>query len=64
MSAKIAVLAGDGIGPKIHAQTVARGMFSRVRGDVYCIAPPIVTDEPTLDRIVAILADSVRAVLG
>lgn len=54
----------DAIGPKIHAATVERGMFSRVRGDVYCIAPPIVTSEDTLDQIAAILADATRAVLG
>ncbi len=53
-----------GIGPKVHAATVERGMFSRVRGDVYCIAPPIVTPEETIDRIPEILAESVRAVLG
>ena len=56
--------AGEKIGPRIHSATVERGMFSRVRGDVYCIAPPIVTDEETLDRIPAILADSVQTVLG
>ena len=54
----------DAIGPKIHAATVARGMFSRVRGDVYCIAPPIVTDEATLDRIPEILAGATKEVLG
>ncbi len=54
----------EGIGPKIHAAGVERGMFSRVRGDVYCIAPPIVTGEDTLDRIVDILAASTKAVLG
>ena len=53
-----------GVGPKVHAATVERGMFSRVRGDVYCIAPPIVTPEETIDRIPEILADSVKAVLG
>lgn len=54
----------DGIGPKIHAAGAERGMFSRVRGDVYCIAPPIVTEEQTLDQIVDILAESTKAVLG
>ena len=56
--------AGEAIGPKIHNETVKRGMFSRVRGDVYCVAPPIVTDENTLDQIPEILADATRAVLG
>jgi adenosylmethionine-8-amino-7-oxononanoate aminotransferase len=56
--------ANEGIGPRIHAATVERGMFSRVRGDVYCLAPPIVTSEETIDEVVEILADATRAVLG
>jgi len=39
-------------------------MFSRVRGDVYCIAPPIVTEESTIDEIAEILAASTQVVLG
>jgi adenosylmethionine-8-amino-7-oxononanoate aminotransferase len=56
--------ASDGIGAKVHGETVKRGMFSRVRGDCYCVAPPIVTSEATLDDIASILGDSVEAVLG
>ena len=56
--------ASDGIGAKVHAETVKRGMFSRVRGDCYCVAPPIVTSESTIDDIASILGDSVQAVLG
>jgi adenosylmethionine-8-amino-7-oxononanoate aminotransferase len=54
----------DAIGARIHEETVARGMFSRVRGDVYALAPPIVTEEQTLDDMVSILADATRAVIG
>ena len=54
----------DGIGAKINAETMARGLFSRVRGDAYFLAPPIVTDEATIDRMVEILAESTKAVLG
>ena len=39
-------------------------MFSRVRGDVYCLAPPIITSEETIDDMVEILAEATRAVLG
>ncbi|MEO1842117.1 MAG: aspartate aminotransferase family protein [Pseudomonadota bacterium] len=56
--------ASDGIGAKVHAETVKRGMFSRVRGDCYCVAPPIVTSESTIDDIASILGDSVEAALG
>ena len=54
----------DGIGAKVNAPTMERGMFSRVRGDAYYIAPPIVTNDATLDRIVEIMAESTKAVLG
>ncbi len=54
----------DGIGAKINAETMERGLFSRVRGDAYFLAPPIVTSEETLDEMVGILADSIKAVLG
>ena len=56
--------AAEAIGPKIHAETMERGMFSRVRGDVYCLAPPVVTSESSIDRIVEIMADATKAVLG
>ena len=35
--------ASEKIGPKVHQAGVERGLFSRVRGDVYCLAPPIIT---------------------
>ena len=56
--------AAEGIGPKIHSATVERGMFSRVRGDAYCVAPPIVTSEETLDQVVEILADATKRCLA
>ena len=52
------------LGYAVAAAGVERGLFSRVRGDVYCIAPPIVTPEDVIDRIPEILAESVKAVLG
>jgi adenosylmethionine-8-amino-7-oxononanoate aminotransferase len=52
------------IGPRIHLATQERGMFTRLRGDVYCIAPPVITAESTLDEIVTILRASTEAVLG
>ena len=56
--------AKENVGAKIHGETVSRGMFSRTRGDVYCIAPPIVTEESTIDDIAEILAASTQAALG
>ena len=56
--------AGEKIGIRIYDEARQRRLFSRVRGDVYCLAPPIVTTHNQLDRIVDILRDSVKAVLG
>ncbi len=56
--------AKENVGPRIHAEGVERGLFSRVRGDVYQIAPPIVTSEENIDRCVEIIAESTKAVLG
>jgi adenosylmethionine-8-amino-7-oxononanoate aminotransferase len=54
----------DKMGPRIYAETQRRGLFSRMRGDIFLLAPPIVITTDELDRTVEILAESVRAVLG
>ncbi|MGE5193675.1 MAG: aspartate aminotransferase family protein [Deltaproteobacteria bacterium] len=57
--------ATDQIGSKVHAAAQKRGLFSRLRGEsVFCLAPPVVTPYPILDRIVEIMAAAVREVLG
>ena len=60
----VAAMAADAVGPRIHAEGVKRGLFSRTRGDVYQLAPPIVSSEQTIDRCVEILAEATKAVLG
>jgi adenosylmethionine-8-amino-7-oxononanoate aminotransferase len=52
------------VGGRIHAEAVARGLFSRVRGDTFVLAPPFITPDAVLDRISEILASAVGAVLG
>jgi adenosylmethionine-8-amino-7-oxononanoate aminotransferase len=52
------------VGIRIHEAAQERGLFSRLRGDVFCLAPPMVTSYEQLDRIVAILRESTEAVLG
>ena len=52
------------IGARVHAEALERGLFSRVRGDVFLLAPPIITTHAQLERAVETLAASVRAVLG
>jgi adenosylmethionine-8-amino-7-oxononanoate aminotransferase len=52
------------IGVRVHAAAQERGLFSRLRSDVFCLAPPIVTTQSQLDRIVEILKNATDAVLG
>jgi L-2,4-diaminobutyrate transaminase len=52
------------VGESLHAAATERGLFSRVRDDVYVLAPPLVTSRQELDRIVSILGDAIHAVLG
>jgi adenosylmethionine-8-amino-7-oxononanoate aminotransferase len=55
---------GEQVGARIHAEAIARGLFSRVRGDVFVLAPAFVTPDAMLERIGEILAESTKAVLG
>jgi adenosylmethionine-8-amino-7-oxononanoate aminotransferase len=61
---KTPFLPDEQIGARVHAETQARGLFSRVRGDVFVLAPPFVTPDRVLDRIGEILASATKAVLG
>jgi adenosylmethionine-8-amino-7-oxononanoate aminotransferase len=55
----------DQIGSNVHAAAQKRGLFSRLRGEsVFCLAPPVITPYPILDRIVEVLAESLSEVLG
>ena len=56
--------ASDKTGARVHAETEKRGLFSRVRGDVYVLAPPVVITDAEIDRTVEVLSESVSAVLG
>jgi adenosylmethionine-8-amino-7-oxononanoate aminotransferase len=40
-----------------------RGLFTRLVADTICLAPPLVTTDEQIDRIVEILADAIPAVL-
>ena len=52
------------VGARIHAQAIARGLFSRVRGDTFVLAPPFVIGDDLLDRIAEALAGATAAVLS
>jgi len=56
--------AEEKVGIRIHAAAQSRGIFSRLRGDVFCIAPPMVTTEQQLDHIVGALTEATAEVLG
>ena len=56
--------AQEKIGAKVHSAAEKRGLFSRMRGDVFCLAPPIITSQEQLDSIVEILSESIEEVLG
>jgi adenosylmethionine-8-amino-7-oxononanoate aminotransferase len=56
--------ASEKVGPRVHEEAQKRGLFSRTRGDVFVLAPPVVITDDELERVVSILTDSVKAVLG
>ncbi len=56
--------AEEKIGYRVHQATQERGMFTRMRGDVYNLAPCFVTELKQIDRMVEILGESIQAVLG
>ena len=52
------------VGPRVLRAALDRGLLSRVKGDSYLLAPPIVASPEQLDRCAAILAEAVESVLG
>ena len=56
--------AGRKIGPQVLTRARERGMLSRVKGDSYLLAPPIVITHAQLDCCVEILSRSIDDVLG
>jgi len=63
-STKAEFLPEERVGARIHAEAQARGLFSRIRGDVFVLALPFITPDSVLDRIGETLASSTKAVLG
>jgi putrescine---pyruvate transaminase len=52
------------VGSRIHAAAQERGLFSRLRGDVFCLAPPVVISPAQIERIASIMKDATEAVLS
>ena len=55
--------AGRGVGAAVLRAAAERGLVSRVKADTYLLAPPIVVTSAQIERMVEILAQSIRAVL-
>ncbi len=52
------------VGARVHGEAQKRGLYGRIRGDVFVLAPPFVTPDNLVDRIAEILGDATEAVLG
>jgi adenosylmethionine-8-amino-7-oxononanoate aminotransferase len=56
--------AADKVGFRVHEETQKRGLYSRHRGDVFLLAPPLVTTDAEIDRVINIMGESIPATLG
>ena len=52
------------VGIRVHQAAQERGLFSRLRQDVFCLAPPVIISRSQMDRVVEIMTESVGEVLG
>lgn len=52
------------VGARVHAATQERGMFTRMSGNTYNLAPCYVAHQTEIDRMVDILGEAIEAVLG
>jgi adenosylmethionine-8-amino-7-oxononanoate aminotransferase len=51
-----------GMAGKLLKACNARGLVSRYRGDIYCVAPPFTTTDAQIDRIVNIIGDALPTI--
>ena len=51
-----------GLGGKLTAALMKRGLYTRVRSEVICNAPPLITDESTLNDMVQIYREAIDEV--
>ena len=49
------------VGPRVAAEMLKRGLFTRVVGETICLAPPLVASEDEVDRIIEIVGAAIRA---
>ncbi len=53
-----------GVGPKMTRAMMDHGIYTRMRNEVVCLAPPITTDEATLDELVKGVGNAIVDVFG
>src|SRR5262249_6648667 len=49
------------VGARVQREMNQRGLYTRVRGDVICLAPPLVTTAAQIDRMVEIVREAIPA---
>jgi putrescine---pyruvate transaminase len=49
------------VGPRAAAEMLKRGLFTRVVGETICLAPPLVSSEEQVDRIIEVVGAAIRA---
>ena len=49
------------MGTRVQREMNQRGLYTRARGDVICLAPPLVTTAEQIDRIVEIVREAIPA---
>ncbi len=52
-----------GIGEKVRNACIDRGLFTRIKGDILMLAPPLIITEEDVDKIVQILRESINSVV-
>jgi adenosylmethionine-8-amino-7-oxononanoate aminotransferase len=56
--------ASQKIGERVLKECYKHGLVSRIRGDIYCVAPAFVVTDEQIDTIVNVLGQSIKAVMG
>ncbi len=55
--------AADKVGPRLGKELFQRGLYTRMRGETICLAPPLMTTAEQIDQIVEIVRDAIQAVV-
>lgn len=53
-----------GLGPKLTKALMDHGVYTRVRSEVICSAPPLTTDQATCDQMVEAVCNAIADVVG